>query len=72
MPGLPANTHCAGIAHWSGMRLTQEFMQTPLMQTLRWLRVPGDTVYSPGAVALVVFVASLKTGYSFRKSAESS
>lgn len=43
-----------------------EFMQTDLMQTLRWLRVPGDTVFFLGAVALVIFVAGLKTGQSFR------
>jgi hypothetical protein len=47
-----------------------EFMQTPLVQNLRWLRVPGDTVFFLGAVALVVFVAGLKTGHSFRKVAE--
>jgi nitric oxide reductase subunit B len=46
---------------------SSEFMQTDLMQTLRWLRVPGDTVFFAGAVALVVFVAGLATGQSFRK-----
>lgn len=45
---------------------SSEFMQTDLMQTLRWLRVPGDTVFFLGAVALVMFVAGLKTGHSFR------
>jgi nitric oxide reductase subunit B len=44
-----------------------EFMKTDLMQTLRWMRVPGDTVFFVGAVALVVFVAGLKTGHSFKK-----
>ncbi|REJ94237.1 MAG: nitric-oxide reductase large subunit [Planctomycetota bacterium] len=44
-----------------------EFMQTDVMQTLRWLRVPGDTVFFLGAVALVVFVAGLKTGHSFQR-----
>jgi nitric oxide reductase large subunit len=43
-----------------------EFMQTPLMQNLRWMRVLGDTVFFLGAVALVVFIAGLKTGYSFQ------
>jgi nitric oxide reductase subunit B len=37
------------------------------MQQLRWLRVPGDTIFFTGAVALVVFVAGLKTGHSFRE-----
>jgi hypothetical protein len=46
-----------------------EFLQTPIMQTLRWLRIPGDTVFAAGAIALVVFVGGLKTGRSFRTKA---
>ena len=38
-----------------------------IMQTLRWLRVPGDTIFAFGAIALVLFVAGLKTGHSTRK-----
>ncbi|MEZ6150461.1 MAG: nitric-oxide reductase large subunit [Pirellulaceae bacterium] len=48
---------------------SSEFMQTDLMQTLRWMRVPGDTIFFIGAVALVLFVAGLKTGHSFKKAA---
>jgi nitric oxide reductase subunit B len=33
-----------------------EFLGTPLMQTLRWMRVPGDTIFALGALALVWFV----------------
>jgi nitric oxide reductase subunit B len=33
-----------------------EFMGTPLMQTLRWMRVPGDTIFAIGAIVLVLFV----------------
>jgi nitric oxide reductase subunit B len=44
-----------------------EFMQTPIMQNLRWMRVPGDTLFFFGAVALVIFIAGLATGHSFRK-----
>jgi nitric oxide reductase subunit B len=46
-----------------------EFLQTPIMHTLRWLRVPGDTLFAMGAAALVVFVGGLKTGHSFRTKA---
>lgn len=46
---------------------SSEFMQTPLMQNLRWMRVPGDTIFFLGAVALVIFVAGLKTGHSFQR-----
>jgi nitric oxide reductase subunit B len=44
---------------------SSEFMQTDLMQTLRWMRVPGDTIFFLGAVALVWFILGLKTGHSF-------
>lgn len=57
----------ASVDHGYWYARSSEFMQTPLMQNLRWLRVPGDTVFFLGAVALVVFVAGLKTGHSFRK-----
>ena len=33
-----------------------EFLGTPLMQNLRWMRVPGDTLFALGAVVLVAFV----------------
>ena len=48
-----------------------EFLNTPVMQTLRWLRVPGDTIFAAGAIALVLFVAGLKTGHSVRKDTSS-
>lgn len=33
-----------------------EFLGSPLMQTLRWMRAPGDTVFAIGALTLVAFV----------------
>jgi nitric oxide reductase subunit B len=45
-----------------------EFLQTPVMNTLRWMRVIGDTVFAVGAVLLVLFVVGLATGHSFRRS----
>jgi nitric oxide reductase subunit B len=59
----------ASVEHGYWYARSAEFMQTPLMQTLRWMRVPGDTIFFLGAVALVVFVAGLNTGHSFRKAA---
>jgi nitric oxide reductase subunit B len=41
-----------------------EFLQTPLMSTLRWLRGPGDMVFAVGVVAIVWFVLGLRTGWS--------
>jgi nitric oxide reductase subunit B len=45
---------------------SSEFMQTPVMETLRWLRVFGDTIFAAGAVALALFVLGLRTGGSTR------
>ena len=36
-----------------------EFLHAPLMDTLRWLRVIGDTVFAAGAIAFVVAVVRL-------------
>jgi nitric oxide reductase subunit B len=44
-----------------------EFMQTPLMQTLRWMRVPGDTLFALGALALGWFMLGLLTGRSISR-----
>lgn len=57
----------ASVEHGYWYARSSEFMQTPLMQNLRWMRVPGDTLFFLGAVALVVFVAGLKTGHSFKR-----
>lgn len=43
-----------------------EFMQEPGMDTLRWLRVIGDTIFAVGVVALGWFVIGLKTGWSVK------
>ena len=32
------------------------------MQTLRWMRVPGDTLFAIGALVLVAFVFTTPTG----------
>ncbi len=56
----------ASVEHGYWYARSSEFMQTELMQSLRWMRVPGDTVFFLGAVALVLFVVGLKSGHSFR------
>lgn len=45
-----------------------EFSQTPLIQTLRWLRAPGDTLFAVGAVVVAWFILGAWTGWSYRKS----
>jgi nitric oxide reductase subunit B len=60
----------ASVEHGYWYARSSEFLQTPIMQNLRWMRVPGDTLFFLGAVALVVFVAGLKTGHSIEKPVE--
>ena len=38
---------------------SETFMQQPIVDLLVWMRVPGDVVFSTGALALALFVASL-------------
>src|SRR5262249_17876162 len=44
-----------------------EFLQTPTMQTLRWLRVPGDTLFALGVLAMGWCKLGRRTGHWFRK-----
>lgn len=50
-----------------GSRAQRRVQQTtPLMHTLRWMRVPGDTIFFLGAVTFVAFVIGLKSEPSYR------
>ncbi|HVF44819.1 MAG TPA: nitric-oxide reductase large subunit, partial [Pyrinomonadaceae bacterium] len=44
-----------------------EFMQTGLIDTLRWMRVVGDTIFAVGALVLGYFVLGLITGHAHDK-----
>ncbi len=44
-----------------------EFLQTPAMHTLKWMRVFGDTIFALGTVALAYFIFGLKLGWSIEK-----
>jgi nitric oxide reductase subunit B len=46
---------------------SSEFLQTDLMNTLRWLRIPGDTIFAIGSVVLVIFIVGLGMGFSLKK-----
>jgi len=56
----------ASVQHGLWYARSAEFMHMPLMETLKWLRVIGDTVFTAGAVALGIFVVGLKTGWSVK------
>jgi nitric oxide reductase subunit B len=54
----------ASITEGTWYARSADFLQLPYMQTLRWLRVVGDTIFSVGVVAFAWFVLGLVTGRS--------
>jgi nitric oxide reductase subunit B len=44
-----------------------EFLHQPFMQTLKWMRVFGDTIFAAGTIAFVYFIFGLKGGWSLKK-----
>ncbi len=57
----------ASFEHGLWYARSAEFMQQPGMDTLRWLRVIGDTVFTIGILALGLFVVGLKMGFSVKE-----
>ncbi|MBA2702716.1 MAG: nitric-oxide reductase large subunit [Blastocatellia bacterium] len=55
--GLMQTYQSVSVGYWSAR--SSEFMQTDLMQTLRWLRMIGDTIFALGAIAFVYFAINL-------------
>ena len=49
----------AAILHGYAYARSAEFMQKPIVEMLVWMRVPGDTIFSVGALALCWFVLRL-------------
>jgi nitric oxide reductase subunit B len=52
----------ASVEHGYWYSRSAEFMQTGVMDTFRWLRVIGDTIFAAGAIALALFVLGLRQG----------
>jgi len=57
----------ASVEHGMWYARSAEFLQTPVLETLRWLRILGDTVFATGVLALGWFVLGLKLGWSVQK-----
>ncbi|MCM3870471.1 MAG: nitric-oxide reductase large subunit [Pyrinomonadaceae bacterium] len=55
--GLMQTYQSVSVGYWSAR--SSEFMQTDLMQTLRWLRMIGDTIFALGAISFVYFAINL-------------
>jgi nitric oxide reductase subunit B len=47
-----------------------DFLQLPLLESLRWMRVAGDVVFLSGVAALAWFVIGLWTGHSYVRDSE--
>jgi nitric oxide reductase subunit B len=60
----------ASVEHGMWYARSAEFLQQPLLQKLRWLRMIGDTVFALGALGIGWFVLGLKTGWSFAEQNE--
>jgi len=57
----------ASVEHGYWYARSPELMQTGAMQFFRWLRVVGDTAFSAGVIALVMFIVRLATGGSVQR-----
>ena len=55
----------ASVEHGLWFARSSEFLQTPLIERLRWARIIGDTVFMTGVGSLVWFTLGLWTGWSF-------
>ena len=60
----------ASVEHGYWYARSTEFLGTPLMQTLRWMRAPGDTLFALGAFLLVAFI--FRTGLARGRKADQS
>ncbi|MCY0989333.1 nitric-oxide reductase large subunit [Nannocystis sp. ILAH1] len=63
--GLLQTQAAVDVGYWYAR--SSEFLQSGVMDVLRWLRIVGDTVFALGAVTLVAFVAALATGHAYRR-----
>ncbi|HVG54432.1 MAG TPA: nitric-oxide reductase large subunit [Vicinamibacterales bacterium] len=54
----------ASVEHGYWYARSPEFLQSGAIDTFRWLRVIGDTIFAAGSLALAAFVIGLRTGKS--------
>ena len=55
--GLLQTVQSVSVGYWSAR--SPEFMQSALMETLRWMRLFGDTIFAIGAIAFVYFAVKI-------------
>jgi nitric oxide reductase subunit B len=56
----------ASVEHGMWYARSADFLQHPTLETLRWLRVFGDTIFAAGILGVGWFVVGLTTGWSIR------
>lgn len=57
----------ASVEYGTWYARSAEFLQTPLLARLRWMRMFGDSLFAFGALVLGWFVLGLVTGHSFER-----
>src|SRR4051794_30830572 len=60
----------ASVEYGTWYARSAEFLQTGMMNKLRWMRMIGDTAFAVGAMVLGWFVLGLITGHSFDNRSE--
>lgn len=50
----------ASVHHGYWYARSAEFLHTPVMQRLRWMRVPGNSIFALNEFTMVWFVLALK------------
>jgi nitric oxide reductase subunit B len=60
--GLIQTWYSVQESYW--LARSPELLTHPVLQALKWLRVPGDTLFAAGAIAIVLFVFGLRLGWS--------
>jgi nitric oxide reductase subunit B len=58
----------ASVEHGLWFARSADFLQQPWVQTLRWMRLVGDTIFLVGVGALAYFMLGLVTGWSYEDS----
>ena len=61
----------ASIQYGTWYARSADFMQSSQMQSLRWMRVPGDIMFAIGAFLFAWFILGLLTGHSYEKNNQS-
>lgn len=57
----------ASVDHGLWYARSAELLQSPLIVTLRWMRLVGDTIFIAGTLSFALFVVGLFTGWSYRR-----